>query len=202
MAGFGLPRSASEALSSVRVYADEDAFQRDERGHPQSGFQFKASHDRLVQRAVDLKLATTLAIIDWKRPPALRDACRVHAHRPGWWPGGASPSNKRDLLVLPLGPVAQAVLGKDWRSIRQLAEEGGRSALWHDDPALVFQASPDVWLGRSACIGHEGLAYYFVYGTREHEWEECLRQEGLTAHAVGAAAYQQHFKVLGQLAGN
>jgi hypothetical protein len=188
-------------LSTVRVYADEDAIARDGRGRLDAGFRFKDIHDNLLQVAVDLKLATLLSMIDWRRPPAFRDACQVHTQRAAWWPANASPSNKRDLLSLRLAPTAEAALGKDWLSIRAVAEQGKRTTLWHDDPALAFAVAPGIWFGRTACIGHEGLAYYFVYGSREREWEQSLERAGLKICASGTAAYVQHFKVVGQLAG-
>jgi len=201
MASPAFSNVADRLSNTVRIYADEDAFARDDRGRPEAGFRFKEIHDELVQVAVDLKLATLLTIMDWRRPPALRDACGVQARRPGWWPANSNPSNKRDLLSLRLAPTADAALGKGWLSIRGLAEQGERTTLWHDDPALAFAAAPGIWLGRTACIGHEGLAYYFVYGSREHEWEESLKRAGLNVQASGMGAYLEHFKVIGQLAG-
>jgi len=194
-----LPKVASE-LRNVRIYADEDAFQRDDR-RQHNGFHLKAFHDHLFQVAIDLKLAGRLCVMDWKRPPVFRGAFGVEVKRASWWPGNANASNKRDLLSIPLAPLSDAVLGRVWVGIRALAETGERTTLWHDDPALAFAVSPGVWLGRTACIGHEGLVYYFVYGGREPEWESVLVGTGLKICAQGEAAYRQYFAVPGRLGG-
>jgi hypothetical protein len=196
-----LPRVVSDLLGEVRVYSDEDAFVRDERKRPRTDFQLKLGHDRLYQLAMDLKLAARLCVLDWKRPPQFRAALQVEVERASWWPGNWNPNNNRDLLSVPLAPASEAVLGRTWLNIRALAETAERTTLWHDDPALVFAPAPGVWLGRAACIGHEGLVHYFVYGRRERQWEEALAGAGLRIQAQGEAAYRQHFAEPGRLGG-
>jgi hypothetical protein len=195
-----LPKVASELIRSVRVYADENAFLRDERGRPHSNFQLKTVHDELFQAAIKLKLASRLCILDWKRPAGFRNACRVEVERASWWPANVNAKNKRGLLGLALAPASEAALGNAWLPIRALAEEGHRATLWHDDPALGFSPSPGIWLGRTACTGHEGLAYYFVYG-RERSWEEAVEGAGLAVCARGEEAYHRHFGIAGRLGG-
>jgi hypothetical protein len=196
-----LLRTTSELLRTVRVYVDEDAFQRDERGRPQASFQLKAIHDDLFQAAIDLKLTTLLSVIDWKRPVGFRTACRLEVERASWWPGNVNASNKRDLLTLPLAPNSEAVLGKAWLTIRGIAEQDHRTTLWHDDPALAFAAAPRIWLGRTACVGHEGIVCYFAYGQRERDWEDALQRAGLKVLATGETAYRHYFQVPGCLGG-
>lgn len=195
-----LPRAVTELIRTVRVYADENAFMRDERGRPPGNFQLKSVHDELFQAAIDLKLASLLCVLDWKRPTGFRAAFRVEVERASWWPGNVNPQSKRDLLGLALAPASEAPLGKTWLTIRALAEEAQRTTLWHDDPALSFSPVPGIWLGRSACTGHEGLAYYFAYG-REREWEQALERAGLTVCATGEEEYHRHFSVAGRLGG-
>jgi hypothetical protein len=196
-----LPRTTRELLRTVRVYADEDAFQRDERGRSETDFRLKAIHDDLFQAAIDLKLATLLSVLDWKRPAGFRTACGLEVERASWWPGNVNASNKRDLLTLLLAPNSEAVLGKAWLTIRGIAEQDHRTTLWHDDPALAFAAAPGIWLGRAACVGHEGLVYYFAYGQRERDWEGALQRAGLKVLARGETAYRQYFQVPGCLGG-
>lgn len=194
-------KTANDLIRNVRVYADENAFDRDDRNRPAANFQLKAAHDQLFQVAIDLKLAGRLCVLDWKRPPQFRAAFGLDVKRPSWWPANTNPNNKRDLIGVPLAPASEAALGRKWLEIRALAETGDRSALWHDDPALATALSPGVWLGRTACIGHEGLIYYFVYGGREREWEDALAGAGLKICAEGAAAYRHYFAVPGRLGG-
>lgn len=196
-----LSKVAADLISTVRVYADEDAFRRDHRGRPPATFEFKSRHDELIQFAITKRLATLLTLVDWQRPDRFRSACRVGTSRPSWRPANASAANKRDLLTAALAPAAEAVLGRDWLAIRALAEQGGRAALWHDDPALAFSPAPGTWLGRTACVGHEGFAYYFVYGTCEIEWENALQAAGMKVCGSGAAAYAEHYQIVGELAG-
>jgi hypothetical protein len=117
-----LPKIAGDLLDDVRIYSDEEAFERDERRRPRPGFRLKPVHDRLFQLAIDLKLAERLCVLDWRRPPQLRAAFQIEVERASWWPGSENPNNKHDLLSVPLAPASEAALGRTWLSIRALAE--------------------------------------------------------------------------------
>lgn len=190
-----------ELLANVRVYTDDDAFRRDERGRPPSSVELKALHDELSQLAINLKLATVLTVVDWRRPRPFREACRVATSRPTWWPANEGVRNRRNLLALPLAPTSEATLGSDWRAIRLLAEQGKNATLWHDDPALGFAPAVGVGFGRAASVGHEGFVHYFVDGAKEREWAQALERAGLRVSGVGESAYRQYFKVPGRLGG-
>jgi len=194
--------TVSKLLASVRVYTDDDAFERDQFGRPLGNVRLKRTHDELFQIAIKLKLATLLTVMDWQRPDPFRSACRVAIKRPAWWPANEGSQNRRDLLALPLAPSAEAALGKDWLAIRGHAEHGRKkTTLWHDDPSLCFSPAHDVWLGRTASVGHEGFVHYFVYGSKEQQWAGALETAGLKVSAQGESAYRWYFKVPGRLGG-
>jgi hypothetical protein len=179
-------------LASVRIYCDEDAHLRDEFGKHQ-GSELKPVHDHLFQRAIDLKLASALVFIDWRRAPPqpFREKCQTALERPAWWPATRTHERRQSVLMLPLSPLAAAPFGKNWQNIRAAAAPSPKwPNLWEQDPALIFSPAPKVFFCRTASVGHEGLVYYFVYGAREQEWESELVKCGLSLGRGGEEGYR------------
>ena len=106
------------------------------------------------------------------------------------------------MLMLHLPPLAAAPFGKNWQNIRSGAEPSPKwPNLWQQDPALVFSPSPQVFFCRTASVGHEGFVYYFVYGTREQEWEDELLKCGLRLGLGGEKGYRALVPEPGAFAG-
>jgi len=183
-------------VASVRVYGDGDARPRDQFGRA-SMDEIKPVHDRLFQAAIDLKLASTLVLMDAKYlPKEFRARLNVMVARPQWWPSNRALNNRNDLLGAPL-----AAFDRSWRVIRACAEPKRRPVhLWESDPALVFEALPGRFLGRTASIGHEAEILYFVYGG-ESEWEGELKRHGMVFWGGGEARYKLSFGVPGEVGG-
>ena len=170
-------------LTGVSIYADNDAFVRDEFGRTKY-LEMKPLHDELYQTAIDLKLATCLVIMQRRRPlPALRNTFTVAFERPRWHPANLSPS-RSPLLVAPVTTFA-----RDWLGLRQSAERPPKiGPLWHDDPALFFEPAAGTFMCRTACTGHEGEVIYFAY-PKEREWLQALARSSLLQIGHGEAAY-------------
>ena len=111
-----------DLLAGVRVFADADAFRRDEFGRTEY-LQMKPIHDELYQVAISLKLASALVVMQRRHPlPELRERFKISKARPGWHPANPSPS-KHDLLIAPI-----AAFDRNWLGLRQLAESSPKSA--------------------------------------------------------------------------
>jgi hypothetical protein len=186
----------AEWIASSRVYADFDAGEADEFGRGTG--QLKPVHDRLFQHAIDLRLARMFTVRGAPpRPPEFMARLTTIVARPKWWPANRGPKNRSDLLGAPL-----AVFENSWRLVRDAAEAGRHPIeIWESDPALVFEPFPGCFLGRTACVGHEGQVFYFVFG-REQQWEDELKRRGMVSVGSGAAGYSRFFRVAGLLGGS
>ena len=189
------PRSTvRELIAGVQVYADADAFRRADFGRPLY-VEMNPLHDDLYQRAIDLRLANALIVMQRKPPlPGLRGIFEVAVERPKWHPANLSPS-RNNLLIAPV-----AAFQRNWLSLRLAAETPPKSGqLWHDDPALIFEPSPGVFMCRTACIGHEGQVLYFAY-RNEREWLTTLARSSLPQIGAGDASYLTYLPKAGVFA--
>jgi hypothetical protein len=76
-----------------------------------------------------------------------------------------------------------------------------RLALWHDDPALVFEPEPGQFLRRTATLGHEGFLFYFTYA-KEKAWVDELERHKLRPCGSGEAAYREQVPIPGRVGGD
>jgi hypothetical protein len=171
-------------LAGVSIYADNDAFVRDQFGRSQY-LQVKPVHDELYQKAIDLKLASSLVVMRRRRPlPSLEAVFTVAVERPKWHPANVSPSRSA-LLIAPVTAFA-----RNWVGLRQAVEQPAKvGALWHDDPALFFEPTPGTFMCRTACTGHEGEVLYLAYH-KEQTWLAALLGASLRLIGQGEAAYR------------
>jgi len=119
-----------------------------------------------------------------RRPLAdLQAIFTVAKKRPKWHPANPSPT-KQDLLIAPV-----AAFKRSWVGLRLFAEKSPKvGALWHDDPALVFEPMPNTFMCRTACIGHEGMVLYFAY-RKEREWVAALDCSSIPFIGEGEHSY-------------
>jgi hypothetical protein len=153
----------------------------------------KPIHDELYQTAISLKVASALVVMQRRRPsPDLQTIFTVARQRPKWHPATPSPS-KLDLLIAPV-----AAFGRSWAGLRVAAEKSPKSfSLWHDDPALIFEPMPGVFMCRTACIGHEGEVSYFAY-RKEREWQTALERCSIPLVGEGEVAYRRSIPTPGK----
>jgi len=181
-------------LASVRVYSDADAFRRDEFGRREH-LEMKPLHDELYQMAISLKLATALVVMQRRRQSSVLQATFTLARkRPRWHPANPSPS-KNDLLIAPVTAFARS-----WVGLRLSVEKSPKDfSLWHDDPALVFEPVPGVFMCRTACVGHEGEVLYFAY-RKEREWQAALERYAIPLIGEGDGSYRKRIPTPGKFA--
>jgi len=185
--------SVQKLLATVRIYADADAFQRDQFGRTEY-LHMKPTHDELYQVAISSKPASSLLLLQRRPPLSLPEGFTVGCARPRWRPANISPT-KSDLLIAPV-----AAFQRSWRGLRAIAEARPKDVpLWHDDPALVFESKPGVFLCRSACVGHEGQVIYFVY-RHERAWKHEIETRGMRPIGEGEACYRMYIPVPGKYA--
>lgn len=189
-------------VTNVAIYADWESFERDRFGKLQGG-QLKPVHDELFQRAISLKLATHLVMINLaKRSPGFAEKCSVAVKRPLWWPARTSEPSRKELLIAPL-----RTFDNSWMNLRAAAEAPTKAksnrpgaSIWSDDPALVFTIPGNQFLCRIATVSHEGHVFYFVY-PKEREWEAALAPLKLDLFGKGRSAYERLLKVPGAIGG-
>ena len=190
--------SPEQRVAKVRIFWDEQAF-RVEGGHPKY-LDVKACHDELFQSAIDLRLATGVLVMQREKKPlkGLAAISSVFQERPKWWPANQTAKGRGDLLFVPLPSVHG-----QWAELRRRAELTGsdgadlnkpRTTLWHDDPALVHkQRDSKLLLCRTACVGHEGHVFYFVY-PEEQAWQARVASHGFELWGEGRQAYESLVK--------
>lgn len=187
-----LSLSVRRLLESVRIYCDDGARARDAFGRLVDGNELTPIHDHLYQLAIDLKLVQSLVFKDrWKSIPELSRSCTVAVVQPRWWPANSTNRSRKNLLQLVIRPRHAAPFGSTWTEIRRHFEVNSKTPkVWSDDPALVFAPSQGVQFCRTACVGHEGLVYYFAYGSRELAWERSIVESGFELLGKGERAYR------------
>lgn len=184
----------SELLSRVRIFASYDAGEADDRGKPISGA--KPMFDNLYQRALDLRLADAVVLLSTGCPQELLSRSEVVSERAKWYPANRVSKLKGSLIQLPAREF-----GMSWSRLRLLAEPPSRKgSIWSNDPALIFETSPRVKLCRTACVGHEGHVFFFVYA-KEREWEKTLAEAHLSLFGSGEDAYRRLVPEPGAVAG-
>ena len=180
-------------VTSVQVYADPDAFRRDQFQRSEY-FKMKPVHDELFQLAISLKLATSILLTRRRGMASLPEGFTMGRARPKWYPANRSPS-KLDLLIAPVTAFQQS-----WAGLRASVERRPKDApLWSDDPALVFECSPGVFMCRTACVGHEGEVLYFVY-RNEATWQQAVERSGSRLLGKGEECYRKWVPVPGKYA--
>src|SRR4051812_36606302 len=115
-------------VASVRIYADTHASERDQFGRLTG--RITAVHDRLYQKAIDLKLASMFVVQKVRPgPPEFVSRLRTVVARPRWWPANETLRNRGDLLGGEL-----SAFERSWRVIREVAENSQHpSELWRSD---------------------------------------------------------------------